>query len=156
MLRSYASHHVLRKKQYRACTVVAHFLIGGPNSLCRQSREKGSNIFKTERFSFHFLKGRKRIPRAWFTPIDLSIYWGTKGRLAELILMLNILLKWKCHVIGPLKEKRACKYQPHPRFLEPVAPVFVFISYFLENMSLCQSSSEMTSCEMYFVRTAYI
>ena len=44
MLRSLASHDVSRKYQYRAHAVVAHFLIGGPNSLCGQSRERGGNL----------------------------------------------------------------------------------------------------------------
>ena len=48
--------------------------------------------FKTEHLSFHFLKSGEE-PRAWFTPIKMSSHWGTKGRLGELILMLNNLLK---------------------------------------------------------------
>ena len=34
----------LEENQYRACTVVAHFLVGGLNSLCGQSRERWGNL----------------------------------------------------------------------------------------------------------------
>ena len=40
MLRSFASHDVSRKKLCHARTVVPDFFIGGPNSLCGQSRER--------------------------------------------------------------------------------------------------------------------
>ena len=55
MLRSFGSHDVSRKNQYRACTVVAYFLIGGPNSLCGQSRVRGGNLYPYDNIRGRFL-----------------------------------------------------------------------------------------------------
>ena len=76
--------------------VVANFLIGGPNSLGRQSRERGGNLspyddirgtFQIGPSELSFPQRRNRIPRDWFTPIAISSNRGTIGRLGELILM---------------------------------------------------------------------
>ena len=102
-----------RKTRYctRPCTIVAQFLIGGPDYLGGHSREKGGSLapcyvnkrrFSNRAFEPSFSQRRRRTPRAWFTPIENSSHWGTKGRLGELILMLNNLLKWSFHVMWPL------------------------------------------------------
>ena len=79
-----------RKKQYRTCKVVAQFVVGGPDSLGGQSRERGGNLpycdvtkrtfskLSISAFIFSKAECRGRLPRAWFTPIDISSPWGTK------------------------------------------------------------------------------
>jgi hypothetical protein len=43
------------------------------------------------------------VPSARFTPNNISSYWGSIGRLGELILMLENLRKWPYfHAMGPL------------------------------------------------------
>ena len=74
--------------------VVAQILMGRP--------EKGEvtfllvtsqgEDFKNRAFQLSFSQRQRRIPRAWFTPFKISSQWGTKGRLGELILILNNLL----------------------------------------------------------------
>ena len=44
-------------------------------------------------FELSFFQRRSRIPTARFTPNAIFSYWGTIGRLGELILMLENLIK---------------------------------------------------------------
>uniref|UniRef100_A0A8C9XS39 B30.2/SPRY domain-containing protein n=1 Tax=Sander lucioperca TaxID=283035 RepID=A0A8C9XS39_SANLU len=92
-----------------------HFLMGGPNSLGRQSRERGGNLAPYELIKGRFQIGpselsfsqrQSRIPRARFTPITISSHWGTIGRLGELILMLKNLIKGLNELIDTIKEKQ--------------------------------------------------
>ena len=88
-------------------TVVANCLIGGPNSLGGQGRERGGNLLPYDDIWGHIPNQRawasifskaSRIPSARFTPNASFSHWGTIGRLGELILMLENLLKWfSCH-----------------------------------------------------------
>jgi hypothetical protein len=50
-----------------------------------------------------FFQKRIRMPSARFTPDKISSYWGSIGRLGELILMLENLRKWNFHVMGSLR-----------------------------------------------------
>ena len=68
--------------------VVAHGLIGGPNSLGGQSREKGGNLAP-----YDDIWGQKVEQDAPFIPNTISSYWETIGRLGELVLMLENLIK---------------------------------------------------------------
>ena len=106
MLWSFASDDVLRNNQYCAPMVGGHFLIGGPNSLGGQSRERGGNLSPYDDIRGKFqirpselsFRGGAGYPRAWFTPIAISSHWGTIVRLGELILMLkNLKVKCSCH-----------------------------------------------------------
>ena len=54
---------------------------------------------------FPFFQRRRKIPTARFTPNVISTYLGTIGRLGELILMLENLIKWHFHAMGPLKYR---------------------------------------------------
>ena len=40
-----------------------------------------------------------------FTPNAILSYWGTIGRLGELILIFENLIKWKFHAMGPLTQQ---------------------------------------------------
>ena len=79
--------------------VVAHCLIGGPNSLGRQGGERGGNlapyddIWGRSRNLALMFQRRSRIAGARFIPNAISSYWETIGRLGELILMLENLIE---------------------------------------------------------------
>ena len=82
MLWSFSSHDV---SQYRARTVVAHFLIGGPDSLGGQSRGRGGNLppcadmrakFQNGAFELSFSQRQSRIPSSCCTSIAMSSHWG--------------------------------------------------------------------------------
>ena len=85
-------------------TVVA-CLIGGPNSLGGQSRERGGNLSP-----YYEIRGKLPNRHVWtflfsktaqFIRNVIYIYWGTIVRLGELILMLENLIK-SFHAMGPL------------------------------------------------------
>ena len=77
----------------------------------RRETIAGNNPFLLH-VAVHVLQGVKakvpfpprqsRIASARFIPNAISSYWGTIGRLGELILMLENLMKWNFHAMGPL------------------------------------------------------
>ena len=89
-----------------ACTVVAHCLIGRPNSLGGQDRERGGNFAPYDEIWGHIPNPRARasifskaskIPSARFTPNVSYSYSGTIGRLGELILRKPHKVRFSCH-----------------------------------------------------------
>ena len=69
--------------------VVVHFLIGGPDSLGGLSRGRGGNLssydnirrtfLKSERLSFHFLKGGEEYPGLGLHPSTFLATGGPKA-----------------------------------------------------------------------------
>ena len=102
--------------------IVTHCLIGGSNSLGGQSRERGGNISpyyeirgKIGTFAFSFFQRRSKIPTDRFTPNVISSYFGTIGRLWELILMLKNLTKRNVHAVGPYVFLPVLRLPPPPQ-----------------------------------------
>ena len=86
-------------------------LIGGPTSLGGPGRVRGgaeipddvknTDIPNQRTWASVFSKA-SRTASARFTPNASFSNWGTIGRLGELIFMLENLIKWDFHVMGPL------------------------------------------------------
>ena len=92
---------VITHSHKHACgarTFVAHCLIGRPNSLGRQGKERGGAcpLMMTYGATFQiipFFLNASRIPSGCYSPNANFSHFETRGRIGELILMFENLIK---------------------------------------------------------------